>query len=222
MRLGVVPRELAGLLAPKVVLQLSGRVYAVDISASLEQRLVRLVDEAHRARPLEPGVSLQEVRSRLAAPAELIDFVLARAAERHLVETAGGVIRAFGWSPRLTEAQRDKLRQIDDTLRQAAHEPPSVAELGARFGVQASDLLKMLEREGRVVAVEGERFYSAEGLASLVARLRAGMVKGREYSPAELREYLGFSRKFLIPFLEYCDRQGLTMRTTTGRSWRGT
>ena len=221
VRLGVLPRELAGLLAPKEVLQLNGRVYAVDVSASLEQRLVRLVDEAHRARPLEPGVSLQEVRSRLAAPAELIDFVLARAAERHLVETAGGVIRAFGWSPRLTEAQRDKLRQIDDTLRQAAHEPPSVAELEARFGVQASDLLKMLEREGRVVAVEGERFYSAEGLASLVARLRAGMVKGREYSPAELREYLGFSRKFLIPFLEYCDRAGYTNRGSVGRVWKG-
>src|SRR5205085_2928733 len=40
VRLGVLPRELAGLLAPKEVLQLNGRVYAVDVSASLEQRLV--------------------------------------------------------------------------------------------------------------------------------------------------------------------------------------
>jgi selenocysteine-specific elongation factor len=47
------------------------------------------------------------------------------------------------------------------------------------------------------------------------------MTKGREYSPAELREVLGFSRKFLIPFLEYCDRQGLTARTAGGRAWRG-
>ena len=57
---------------------------------------------------------------------------------------------------------------------------------------------------------------------SLVARLRDGMQPGREYSPAELRDLLGFSRKFLIPFLEYCDRHGITARTATGRVWHGT
>ena len=96
-----------------------------------------------------------------------------------------------------------------------------MSELEARFGAQTADLLRMLEREGRVVAVEGDRFYTREGVASLVARLRDGMVKGREYSPAELRDLLGFSRKFLIPFLEYCDRQGLTVRTISGRTWHG-
>jgi hypothetical protein len=48
------------------------------------------------------------------------------------------------------------------------------------------------------------------------------MAVGREYSPAELRELLGLSRKFLIPFLEYCDRVGYTVRGVTGRLWRGT
>src|SRR5207248_735477 len=204
------------------ILRLNGRVYAPDVSTSLQDRLVRLVEEAHRARPLEPGVSLQEVRSRLNAPAELVDHVLARAAERRLVETVAGVIRAFGWSPRLTDSQREKLHQIEDTIQNAAHEPPSVAELEARFGAQAPELLRMLEREGRIIAVEADRFYSSSSLAQLIDRLHVGMVKGRVYSHAELRDVLGFSRKFLIPFLEYCDRQGLTTRTAAGRSWHGT
>ena len=80
----------------------------------------------------------------------------------------------------------------------------------------------LLEREGRVVAVEPERFYATSSRDALVERLRTGMTKGREYSPAELRELLGFSRKFLIPFLEYCDRHGLTSRTAGGRVWHGT
>jgi hypothetical protein len=37
------------------------------------------------------------------------------------------------------------------------------------------------------------------------------------YGPAELRELLGFSRKFLIPFLEYCDRAGITRRDLEGK-----
>jgi selenocysteine-specific elongation factor len=218
VRLGIPPRELARLLAEDGTLEISGRAFAAAVAASLETRLVRLISDAHRARPLEPGVSLQEIRSRLGAPAELVDYVIARAAE---VETDAGMIRAAGWSPRLTSAQELTLREINETIRAAAAEPPSVAELEARFGTAVSDLLRHLEREGRVVAVEPQRYYDASSLASLIERLRAGMTNGREYSPAELRELLGFSRKFLIPFLEYCDRQGITARGAGGRTLRG-
>ena len=51
--------------------------------------------------------------------------------------------------------------------------------------------------------------------------LGRGMTAGREYAPAELREVLGLSRKFLIPFLEYCDRKGVTERRDGGRVWQG-
>jgi selenocysteine-specific elongation factor len=40
-------------------------------------------------------------------------------------------------------------------------------------------------------------------------------------APTDLREMLGFSRKYLIPFLEYCDKKGYTSRQGNGRIWRG-
>jgi selenocysteine-specific elongation factor len=221
IRLGIAPRELAPLLERSGALHIGARVFAPELADDVETRLVRLVNDAHAAHPLEPGVSLQEVRSRLAAPTELVDFVLARATERGAIETSAGVVRAAGWSPRLTEKQRDALQKIELVLRDAAHEPPSLSELEPRFGADVPGLVRLLEREGRVVAVEPQRFYSTSSVASLVDRLRMGMQPGREYSPAELRELLGFSRKFLIPFLEYCDRQGITTRTATGRMWHG-
>jgi len=222
IRLGIPPHELPSLLEQSKTLQVGARVFAADVANALADRLVRLVHDAHDARPLEPGISLQEVRSRLGAPTELIEFVLARATQRGSLETTGGVLRAAGWSPRLTDAQRDTLQKIERAIRDAAHEPPSLAELEPRFGRDVADLVRLLEREGRVIGVEPQRFYSPESVSSLVARLRDGMQPGREYSPAELRDLLGFSRKFLIPFLEYCDRHGITTRTATGRIWHGT
>ena len=222
VRLGVRPRDVPDLLNRAEVLTIGGRVFAADVAASLEERLVRLVADAHRARPLEIGVSLQEVRSRLAVSAELIDAVLASATAHGSIESSGGVVRAAGWTPRLTDAQRRALVEIEETIRAAGSEPPSVSELALRFGADVADLLRLVEREGRVVPVEPERYYAATSVASLVERLRTNMVPGREYSPAELRDLLGFSRKFLIPFLEYCDRRGFTTRGATGRSWHGT
>jgi selenocysteine-specific elongation factor len=222
VRLGVPPRDVTNLLNSGDILTLGGRVFAAAAAAALEERLVRLVADAHRAQPLEVGVSLQEVRSRLGASAELIDAVLASAAAHGTIETTGGVVRAAGWTPRLTDAQRRALAGIEETIAAAGNEPPSVAELAPRFGADTADLLRLLERDGRVVAVEPDRYYAAGNVASLLERLRTNMAAGREYSPAELREVLGFSRKFLIPFLEYCDRRGFTTRGATGRSWHGT
>ena len=222
IRLGVPPQEAATLATLESVLRIGERLFAADIARSLGSRLVRLVEDFHRAHPLAPGISLQEVRSRLGAPPELTDTVVARATSSGVIESTGGVVRTAGWSPKLTESQRRALGEIENLLRDAGHEPPSVAELALRFGDEAADLLRLLEREGRVVAVEPERFYATSGRDALVERLRTGMTMGREYSPAELRELLGFSRKFLIPFLEYCDRHGLTSRTAGGRVWHGT
>ena len=81
--------------------------------------------------------------------------------------------------------------------------------------------MRILEREGLVVQVESERYYAASATQALVDQLRKGMEPGREYSPAEHRDIIGLSRKFLIPFLEFCDRQSITERRPGGRVLHG-
>jgi selenocysteine-specific elongation factor len=83
-------------------------------------------------------------------------------------------------------------------------------------------ICRVLTREGALVAVESNRYFTPESVVALMARLAAGMQAGTDYGPAELREFLGLTRKFLIPFLEYCDREGYTVRNALGRRRRGT
>jgi selenocysteine-specific elongation factor len=52
----------------------------------------------------------------------------------------------------------------------------------------------------------------------MIGALRTTLEPGRIYTPAELKEVLGVSRKYLIPFLEFCDRKGVTERRDQGRS----
>jgi selenocysteine-specific elongation factor len=51
----------------------------------------------------------------------------------------------------------------------------------------------------------------------MIAQLKESLKPGQVYAPAQLRDVLGSSRKFLIPFLEFCDRRGLTERRGEGR-----
>ena len=99
-------------------------------------------------------------------------------------------------------------------------EPPTLAELEVKFGGKTVALVRKLERDGQLERVSDDRYYSSEEVARIVAGMRSRLEVGRIYTPAELREVLGVSRKYLIPFLEFCDRKGVTERRQEGRAVR--
>jgi selenocysteine-specific elongation factor len=105
-------------------------------------------------------------------------------------------------------------------LTLAGAEPPSVTELTEQNGAETPHILRFLERASKVTQVEPDRYYETSQLKLLITRLREAMTAGKEVGPSELREELGLSRKFLIPFLEYCDRVGYTNRSVGGRVWK--
>ena len=98
------------------------------------------------------------------------------------------------------------------SLDQAGLAPPSVGELEAEFQLTGVRLaLKAAAETGRIIAVEGERFFSRAALDGFRDRVletgRAGTI-----TLQALRDATGLSRKFLIPLLEWSDRSGLTIR----------
>ena len=201
--------------------QIGDRWYSTDVLAQTRERIVALV-RAHRdSRPLEPGLPRQDARSRLRLESTLFDRLVANLTSSGKLESSGAELRLAGGAPALSDAHSKVLAELAGAIEAAGSEPPSVSELQARFGPQTLSLLRHLERDQRVVQVEQTRFYAPRAVRDLLQRLEAGMAGRGELAPTELREMLGFSRKFLIPFLEYCDKRGYTVRQGNGRVWRG-
>ena len=219
VRLGLPPRAARALLerrAPTHV-QGGGRLYFAALVVSLMERAAAMVAAHHDRYPLDPGAPLQSVRSGLGVPAELGDLVLQRAVDTGQLQSGGGTIAVPGWRPTLSADQVRLATRLGEVLEAAGWEPPSVAELEAAHGAGVHPVLRKLEREGRVVRIEDERYCAADAVARLESVLRGGMQPGVAYGPAELREVLGVSRKYLIPLLEYCDKVGVTDRRSGGR-----
>ena len=131
-----------------------------------------------------------------------------------------GLVASPGFAPKLSAAQDGLSTALMAALAATGPEPPSLDELAEQLGASADEILAVARwnaRTGSLVAVEPSRYYSRPAVESLTAKMTAAMADGREYVPAELRDMLGLTRKFLIPFLEYCDREGYTFRTGLGR-----
>jgi selenocysteine-specific elongation factor len=220
VRLGARPDEADALAHGDESLgirRIGDRVYATHAVRGAREALLALVDEHHASAPLEPGAPLQSIRSRVGAPADLADAIVREAVASGDVQLDGGLIARRDWAPRLTDRQVRLRNDLIAALQRAGREPPSAAELEAAHGADVVPLLRVLERERQVIAVEADRWFARAALDELIGRLRTGMTPGREHSPAELRDILGFSRKFLIPVLEYCDRHHVTERRSSGR-----
>ena len=197
------------------------RWYAADVIAAARSSILRLVQSHHDERSLDPGAPRQDIRSRLSLDAGYFDEIVGRLVRDGALSATGADLRIAGWAPALSGQQQQATDQIVAAIEAAGAEPPSVGELEATFGKNTVTLLKHLERQGLVVQVEDTRFYAPKSVRELVVKLETGMAGRGEVAPADLKDVLGFSRKFLIPFLEYCDKRGLTVRQGSGRVWRG-
>ena len=222
VRVGVRPHESDGLLSQLDALRIGGRAFEGALRNAVAASVEQIVADHHARAPLDVGLALQTVRAQIQGRSELVDHVMREVADARRIEIEGGLVRRAGWTPQLSSAQLASRDRLIATIRAAGNEPPSVSELGAEHGPSSVSLLKLLERDGVIIPVETDRYYWKEAVSGLIERLRGSMEPGREYSPAELRDAMGLSRKFLIPFLEYCDRSGVTERRSTGRVLHGT
>ena len=189
------------------------------------ERIRSTLAEYHAAHPLDTGAPRQWLRTRVRVAEAVVDAVLEELVSSGELVLEQGDVRLADFTARLSEPQRALAADLVARLTAAGAEPPTVEELASSVGAPASEVAsvtRLLARQGEVVAVEANRYFMRSTVTQLVTRVLEGMSVQEEYGPAELREFVGLSRKFLIPFLEFCDRQGYTVRNDLGRRRRGT
>lgn len=224
VRLGLSPHECRRVVEScgQLLTLPGGRIVARQTIDDLSARLIAAVDAFHADHPLEPGMSVQGVRSSLNASDSVVDEALRQVAAIGTVAISAGTVSRKDWVPRLSGTNEQIADAVLATLDQSGAEPPSAEELMAQIGGSVDQVLRYLERRGDIVQVVSNRYYASHHLKSLIGKLRDLMSGGAEVAPADIRDGLGLSRKYLIPFLEYCDRVGYTTRHTNGRVWKGT
>lgn len=220
VRLGVSPASVEPLLRASHLVRAGERLWDPAVAARLRGRVVVATDDFHESRPLEPAVPAATLRALAPASPALLDHVVAGLVREGVLEQAsGGVVRA-GFAPGLTPELARLAATIAASLASARLEAPTTAELAQALSADPVPVLRHLERQGEVVQVAEGWWFAKRPVEELVELLRVELEREREYSPSELRERLGLSRKYLIPVLEYCDRVGVTARRGNNRVLR--
>jgi len=158
------------------------------------------VTDHHEQHPLRPGIPLATLATTLGISHDL--------AER-IVEESDKIVRA---GPDVSA----RLHQLSLDPASQQRWAKAAASLGGSLTVPDVDdldlgpeLTHLLVREGMLVRVSDNLVYLPEQIEE-IKRLLGEMTD--QFTVARFRDHAGLSRKYVVPILEWADREGLTIR----------
>jgi selenocysteine-specific elongation factor len=193
-----------------------------DILAGFVAAALERIRQSHDKDPLAKGLSKEELRRRVFAKAHpaVFDTVIARLVGAGKVEETADLVAL--------KAHRVQLSGPEGAARAAIEAAMAAAGLSGlalqNLHVQLRQDQKVCENAVRVLVQERAAERLGDGL--LVGRLaldtfraeaRNRFKSGAKLDVAEVKELTGLSRKYVIPLLEWLDRERVTRRVGAER-----
>lgn len=192
---------------------------------SLKSLLLTGLEGYLRDNPLKEGIGKEELKAHIPKRSDLRFFpaVLTALEKEGKVIVDRDLVKMPGHRAAAGAGQAGLLAELETALQAGGEEPPGIKELAALVGSDEKHVLEnlnLLAREGRVMKVKADVFYSPQPLQALQEKLVAYLGEKVEITPPQFRELTGLSRKFMIPLLEYFDQIKVTLRVGDKRVLR--
>ncbi|HOC06528.1 MAG TPA: selenocysteine-specific translation elongation factor [Bacillota bacterium] len=201
-------KELGGAV---ITFQADGEEWLFSKGEQLLAQLRDLLAKWHQDNPLRQGMPREEVRTRLLPNvgsrgfASLLEKLLPGSGIKEQDRELALETHEVSLSPEQLALQ-EKLLQV---LRENLFSPPQGEELEALGPV--APLLKLLAQQGSIV-IAGGMVFAREAIEAGGAFLRKHFEQEPQLTLAQFRDFIGSSRKYALPLLEYFDGAGFTRR----------
>ncbi len=175
--------------------------------------------------PMKEGIGKEELKSHIPRRSDNRFFgpVLSALEKEGTALVDRDLVKIPGRRVADDKAGADLLKAVEEMLRNAGMEPPTLKEMMQELRLGEKELMEhinLLVRNERLIKVKNDLFYIPGSIAEIRDRLRRYLEEKGEITPPEFREITGLSRKFMVPLLEYFDQEKLTIRVGDKRLLR--
>ncbi|GEL76293.1 selenocysteine-specific translation elongation factor [Tenuibacillus multivorans] len=191
--------------------------YVNQLVTYVEERL----NKFHKQHPLLPGMNKSELIQQLPLHKPLNKTIVDYLVERELLKQKEHYVSLPTFYVQLNEELKPSVQQFLSRLNQDQLEVRPINEYIKEFitdkDVYVEDLKTYLIHQQDVVDLTDELYIEWLAFKSSINCLKEQT--GEYFNLKEAKDYLGVSRKYLIPFLEKLDKLKMTIRVEGKRRW---
>jgi selenocysteine-specific elongation factor len=185
--------------------------------ASIERAtegLRRALMQLKNKRPDLPGLNTKAAAEDLAVSPALFDFVVAEGVRDAWLARSGVVVRLSSHTPTLG-ADVPLGRDVMSAIEQGRFSPPGFDDLVRTLRVKEPRLRRVCEflvRSGDLIEVTSGIYFHAEIVSEAREFAKTELRSSGSLDTQALKRFMGASRKYLVPMLEYFDKTRVTRR----------
>lgn len=188
-----------------------------DRWSDFEDRILKVTWQLHQEHPLLTTLESKRIIQELSsfADSELTAIGINGLLKKKRLTGDLQRVAHRDFKPRLTAAQRAVKERIVAEIRAAELEPPEIDDYATLVNNNKKVLKEIIEvaaAEGSLQSVSRSLWLSTEHEREMVSRVREQLKQRGSMTVSEIRDLLGTTRKYAVPYCEYLDRIGITVR----------
>lgn len=170
----------------------------------------------HAERPLAEGVNRSIIRNKLNIDESNFDLLLQELIDRQEITRNGNILRLASHEMSFGEKEADIGKDIEQLFVEDGLSPPNPRDIASLLDsyIQAdvADVFKALIQQGKLVQISGDIVLHSAVVEETLSSLKDFLSKQDQITMSEFRQLANTSRKYAVPFMEYCDSIGFTVR----------
>lgn len=185
-------------------------------TATVKAKIVEVLEAFHEAQPLLAGQNASQLRQKLSLDELSFEKLEHQLITERQLAKEGNLLRLASHEIQFSEEEETAKETLEELFLEVGMNTPSLNELNTLLPDYTPKVLEStfyaLLNLGQFVKIADDFFTHRIVFEEVSELLTAHLRENETITVAEFREMAQTSRKYAVPFLEYCDSQNLTIR----------
>ena len=207
---------LTTLLAEGKIIRLGSKLLMHrDTSRDVQQKLLDLVGDFHRAKPESPGLSIEQLFEASNLRKDVFDGLIEKFVSEGKLTERKHRLALPEHQETFSDDEQELLRKIESLFKSRPFNPPKndeVIQYAAVDPDKVQKTLRILMEQEHLIRVDKDLLFHREAVEKARQTLVSYITEHGGLESVKFKYLLDTTRKFAIPLLDYFDRIGVTRR----------
>jgi selenocysteine-specific elongation factor len=214
---GLPVKDTLEIAQQSAIVEFAGHLILEQRLIEMREQIKRRLTELHKSQPDRSGFGIADLKAGILAstPEELLQQLVEKMVSEAILNRQGNLLSIGGVQVALTPEQTKLHTRILELLKSSGFSPPSADVIAQNLRLPKPTIEKslvLMDRLGKCRRLGLDLFFETERFNGALGLVRDALRDGKQLSISDVGKMLESSRKYVVPFLEYLDGKGITMR----------